>query len=186
MPLKGRLVIGLAAGPDQTLSFASQVVGLPSGGSVSVNTTTPSGPLRIALAGGPFATGPFVITDVRTTVISVNGETGVGLTLQPSPGAAIRTLSTGGGFVSTNGGETSVTSVVTISGTNNLVSASQSGTVTLVAPLRIDTSGSGVTGKIPGMVRTKFVFIPEPGLNLLVATAIGVLALIGRSRLKRR
>ena len=88
-----------------------------------------------------------------------------------------------GGFVQTAGGIPAENKTVTITGTQNLLSASQPGTVTLIAPLRIDTGS--IVGRLPGSVIAKFTFVPEPGtLLLLIAGAIG-LVVIGRRRMRK-
>jgi len=87
-------------------------------------------------------------------------------------------------FISTAGGIPTTTMTVTTSGTNALASGSSSGMVTLVAPIRINSNAVG-QGVIPGLVKKKFTFVPEPGtMLLLVAGAAGLVAM-GRRRLQR-
>ncbi len=73
---------------------------------------------------------------------------------------------------------------VTISGTNSLASgaSTQSGTVTVIVPLRIDPGA--IAGRIPGAATIYMEFVPERGtVLLLVAGAVG-LAVIGRRRMR--
>ena len=91
--------------------------------------------------------------------------------------------STGGGFVSTNGGLPLEAHTVTISGSNNLASASQSGMVTLVAPLRVDT-GPAVSGGIPLTGKMTLSFVPEPGTMLLLVSGAVGLVLLGHRRMR--
>jgi hypothetical protein len=177
-PLTGMLVLwaggvpaavidmGLLGGPPGIASYPT-LLGLP-----------------MTVTGGPWVTGPVTITSITTNVISVNGVTGVGMSLQPLSTATLRTLSTGGGFVSTNGGRPLEQHTVTISGSNDLVSTSVAGTVTLVAPMRINTT-TYISGRIPAAAWMHIVFTPEPGTMLLLVTGAIGLAVMGRRRIRR-
>ena len=99
-------------------------------------------------------------------------------------GVPRHTLSTGGGYVSITGGLPLEYHTVTVSGTNNLQSASQDGQVTIVAPMRVDST-SAISGRYPSVVWTTYRFVPEPGaLLLLVSGAIGLLV-AGHRRLRK-
>ncbi len=65
-------------------------------------------------------------------------------------------------------------------GTNNLASgaSTQGGTVTVIAPLRIDTAA--IAGRIRGSATTHMEFVPEPGTVLLLVSGAVGLAVIGR------
>jgi len=139
----------------------------------------------IRVTGAPFNTAPAVISDITTNVISIPGRPAVGaaFTLQPTPSETVFTLTTGGGFVSTATGPPMELHTVTVVGTDSLISASKSGQVTLVSPIRINTNA--LAGKIPGVMRKQFVFVPEPAsLALLLAGAAG-LVLLGREQLRK-
>ena len=92
---------------------------------------------------------------------------------------------TGGNFRTSNPtGALLTVGTATIEGTNNLASASSAGQVTLVSPLRIDTGPLNVNN-IPGSVSKTFVFAPEPGTLLLLASGAAGLVLMGRSRARK-
>jgi hypothetical protein len=177
VPLNGQLVVWAIGVP--AVGFDLSVLGGSPGG------TTYQTLLGLVLGGtgGPWATGALTITNITSNVISVNGVTGIGVTVQPPMGVPQKTLSTGGGFVSTNGGLPLEAHTVTISGSNNLASASQSGMVTLVAPLRVDT-GPAVSGGIPLTGKMTLSFVPEPGTMLLLVSGAVGLVLLGRRRMR--
>jgi len=139
----------------------------------------------VTATAAPFNTAWVTITDITTNVISIPGRGGVtgnAFTLMPTPGEDTNTLSTGGGVVETGGGAPVEAMSVTIHGTNNLLSGSKAGQVTLISPVRVNTNA--IAGKIPAQVIKKFVFVPEPGaLVLLVAGAAGLVA-IGRKKMR--
>lgn len=141
--------------------------------------------VTIVATNGPFVTESLAITGVTSNLISLpfEGKTGVGFTIEPAEGAFIRTFNTTGGFQSLSGGLAAENHTVTISGTNNLASGSKAGTVTVVAPLRIDVGL--VAGVIPGFVRAKMTFVPEPGTMLLLVSGAVGLAVIGRRRMRK-
>lgn len=141
---------------------------------------------NITVTNGPFVNAPIVITAVTSNIITIPARAnaqGVGFTLQPTPAETVMTLSTNGGYVSINGGLAFENHTVTISGTQNLLSASKAGTVTTIAPMRIDTSG--IAGRIPGSVTMHFEFVPEPGTMLLLVSGAVGLAVIGRRRMRK-
>jgi len=143
----------------------------------------------IAVTGGPWVTGKVRITGVTTNVISMPNRspavTGIGITLEPTSMEQVKTFTTAGGFITSNPtGQLKTRATVTISGTNNLASASAAGQVTLISPLRIDTGPAGL-GNIPGKVKTTWVFAPEPGTLLLLASGAAGLVLIGRRRVRK-
>jgi hypothetical protein len=143
---------------------------------------------NIIATNGPFVTTSLVITRVTSNLISVPGrstgqKTGVGFTLQPATNEFVRTFNTTGGFQSLVGGSAAENHTVTISGTNNLASGSLAGTVTVVAPLRIDVDT--IAGVIPGVVSIGMSFVPEPGSMLLLLSGAVGLAVIGRRRMRK-
>lgn len=141
---------------------------------------------NITVTNGPWITAPIVITGVSENVITIpnrGNAQGVGFTLQPTPNETVMTISTNGGYVSLSAGLAVENQTVTITGTNNLLSASKAGTVTTIAPLRIDTSG--IAGRIPGKLEAHFEFVPEPGTMLLLVSGAVGLAVIGRRRMRK-
>ena len=88
-----------------------------------------------------------------------------------------------GGFVQTMGGIPAENHTVTITGTQNLLSASLPGTVTVIAPLRIDTGA--IAGRLPGATVAVFTFVPEPGTMLLLVSGAVGLVVIGRRRMRK-
>ena len=141
---------------------------------------------NITVTNGPFITAPVVITAVTSNFITIPARgnvQGVGFTLQPTPAETVMTPSTNGGYVSQNGGQAIENHTVTVSGTQNLLSGSKAGSVTVVSPMRIDTAA--IAGRIPGSVTAHFEFVPEPGTVLLLVSGAVGLAVIGRRRLKK-
>jgi len=165
------------------LPFDNSIIGIGGTGTIMV------GPATIAATGGPFVTGKIRITNITSNVVQLPNRspvlTGLAFTLAPTSMEEVKTFTTGGGFVTTNPtGQLETVATVTISGTNQLLSASQAGQVTLVSPLRIDTGPLGV-GNIPGQYSQTFVFAPEPGTLLLLASGAAGLVLIGRRRINK-
>jgi hypothetical protein len=146
---------------------------------------------NITVTNGPFITGALRFTSVTSNIITLPGRSnvqGVGFTLNPTTMETAMTPSTNGGYYSTTGmgaGLPFENHTLTITGTNNLASglASQAGSVTVIAPLRVDTGA--IAGRIPGSADMRLEFVPEPGtVLLLVSGAIG-LAVIGRRRMRK-
>jgi hypothetical protein len=179
--LSGKTVVWILGNPAITYPLSN--MGGPAGGTSS---QTLGGVATIRATYGPWVTAGVPITRVTTNVISYNGVTGAAAALRLPNEVNPATLSTGGGFVSTNGGLPVELYTVTISGTNNLMSAtaSQSGQVTLVAPQRINT-GVAISGVIPGLMWMTLVFVPEPGTLLLLVTGAVGLLVIGRRQIRK-
>jgi hypothetical protein len=141
---------------------------------------------NITVTNGPFITAPVVITAVTSNFITIPARgnvQGVAFTLQPTPNETVMTPSTNGGFVSVNGGNAVENHTVTVSGTQNLLSGSKAGSVTVVSPMRIDTAA--IAGRIPGSATIHFEFVPEPGTVLLLVSGAVGLAVIGRRRMRK-
>jgi len=158
------------------------VVGGPLGGTTMV--TVASSPLTVH--GAPFVTGWAQITGITTNVVTVpslGNQQGVPFTLGLAPSATVMTLTTGGGYASTATGPIAEQNFVDIHGTNGLLSASKPGMVTLISPMRIDTGN--LVGNIPGVVKKKFTFVPEPGTLALLIAGAGGLAAMGRRRMRK-
>jgi len=141
----------------------------------------------IRATNGPFITQQVAITQVTSNLISVPAragqKTGVGFTLEPNTTEFVRTFNTTGGFQSLSGGQAAENHTVSLSGTNALASGSKAGSVTVVAPLRIDVDT--IAGVIPGYVKIKMEFVPEPGTMLLLVSGAVGLAVIGRRRMRK-
>lgn len=128
----GNTVVMVSGAP---FPFPNTVIG------VGGTQTLMIGPAIIAATGGPWVTGKVRITGVTSNVISLPNRspavTGVGITLEPTSMEEVKTFTTMGGFkTSFPAGQTLEQATVTIAGTNNLASASGTGQVTLVSPLR--------------------------------------------------
>jgi hypothetical protein len=181
--MDGQFIVKIIGNP---LPFPLIAVGV--GGVASL----PIGQNAIVATGGPFITGKAKLTAITTNVISMPnrgaGVTGIGVTLNPNGTEVIKTFTTGLGFrfdPPCNGvcKNLETRSMVTLSGTTSLASASAGGMVTLISPLRIQTGPLGA-GNIPGFVTKKFVFVPEPGTVLLLVSGAAGLIFIGRKRMK--
>jgi hypothetical protein len=116
-------------------------------------------PLSVAGAGGQTQQAAFAL------VLSVTGHpwtTGVaqvtGVTRQTASGAFVNT--------------------VTLSGYDNRA-ANHAGALQLVTPIRIL---SNVLGSVPAFATQTLTFVPEPGMLLLLGSAIGALVALGRGR----
>ena len=163
--------------------FSNDIIGVGGTDTIMIGTAT------IAVTGGPFVTGKVKITNITSNIVQLPNrspvETGAAFLLGATSMEVVKTFTTMGGFITSNpGGQLETVASVTISGTNNLASASAAGTVTLVSPLRIDT-GPLQVGNIPGSVTKTFVFVPEPGTLLLLASGAAGLVLIGRRRSRK-
>jgi hypothetical protein len=134
----------------------------------------------VLVTGAPFAAdGPQVITGITTNIVysPAKMDTGVAFTLN------LTTVQLISAYELTALGVIEETSVVTVTGTNTLQSASKGGMVTLVSPFRVDTGN--LAGSIPGAIYKKFVFVPEPGTMLLLVSGAVGLAVIGRKRMRK-
>lgn len=178
--LNGSMVLWILNNP--ALAFDLYHVGGPGGGT----SRQTLGGIPFTVTAGPWFTGPVPLTGITTNILSFNGVTGAGISLRLTPNQHGKVLSTGGGFVSINGGLPLEAHTVTLQGDNQLLSAapSVSGAVTLVSPMRVNTSPS-ISGRVAGAIWMDLSFVPEPGTVLLLATgALGLVA-VGRWRLRK-
>ena len=132
----------------------------------------------------PWFTDPVAVTGITTNIVSWEGETGAGIEMRLTPAQHGKVFSVEGGWVSTNGGLPVEKHTVTLSGPNNLLSASTAGSLTIVSPIRINT-GPSVAGRVPGAAWLDFVFVPEPGTMLLLVAGAAGLIVIGRRRARK-
>jgi hypothetical protein len=179
--LKGNTVVWVFGVP--ALNYPLTPMGGPAGGTASQTVIG----LTIKATYGPWITTALPLTGVTTNVISYDGVTGNAVTMRLTPQQVPRkVVSTGGGFVTTDGGLPVEAHTLTIRGDNDLLSAasSLSGSVTLVAPQRVDT-GAAISGTIPATVYMDLSFVPEPGTMLLLVTGAVGLLVVGRSRLRK-
>jgi hypothetical protein len=191
--VNGQVILDILNGLNQgvPLDAVGQVLG-------SAITTT-VGPLAIFASGHPWISSSVQISQVTSNIISVprtvappgslttlgSRVQGVAFTLNVdvAGGETEMTQSTGGGFVSISGGNPLENHTVTITGSNQLISGSQAGKVTVVAPLWINAGAS--LGNLPGALTMGFEFVPEPGTLLLLASGAIGLAVIGRRRMRK-
>jgi len=160
-------------------TFYLSHIGGPAGG-----TTVRTYCIILSVTFGPWVTGAVPVTGITSNVISANGQAGAGITMRLPAGQEIHTLSTGGGYVSVTGGLPLEYHTVTLMGENRLLSTSQDGVVTLVSPMRIDTSPA-LWGRLPGAAWLDLTFVPEPGTMLLLVTGVIALAVVGHRRMRR-
>jgi hypothetical protein len=210
----GALADGFTTGPNPMSNGAKGAIGPTFGGHIRlsgqtvINALGVKVPVAVNKVGGNFGetttatifalftiiatNGPFVTTDLKITGVTSNlisvparagQKTGVGFTLEPNTTEFVRTFNTTGGFQSLSGGFAAENHTVSVSGTNTLASGSKAGSVTVVAPLRIDVDT--ISGIIPGYVKIKMQFVPEPGTMLLLVSGAVGLAVIGRRRMRK-
>jgi hypothetical protein len=184
--LNGFIIVGLAGGGIPVALNQLPVAAFGVGGKMNINI----GAGIIALTNGPFLTGKAVITGLTTNLIQLPGradgpQQGVGVTLRPNATEEVRTFTTGLGFITSNpDGILEVLATVVVSGSNTVSSASQSGMVTLVSPMRVDTGA--LVGIIPAVIIKKFTFIPEPATALLLVSGAAGLVFIGHRRRSKK
>jgi len=178
----GSVVINIAGG--NLIPFNLQSFGIGGISSVSL------GGAPLSVQAGPWITGKARLTNINTNVVTVpsqGGKVGVLVTLDLTPvkAADVVGLTQSGGRTTTTSNATPVRlteNTVTFSGGNSLT-ASGAGTVTLISPIVVSAPTLGL-GNLPGVFRTSFKFVPEPGTVLLLVSGAAGLALIGRNRMK--
>jgi hypothetical protein len=137
---------------------------------------------NITLTAMSFVTGTVQITGISTNLVTIpnrGGASGAIFTLNLTPiehGTAVNV---------TVAGVIQELQTVTVNGTNSLLSAdsTENTMVTLISPLRVNTGG--LVGRIPALVKKKFVFVPEPGTMLLLVSGAVGLAVVGRKRMRK-
>lgn len=178
-PLSGQMLLSILKGVVMVTFDLTPVGGAPGG----VQSPTALG-VAIRVTNSPWVTGPVPVTGITTNIVSLDGVTGAGITLRLTSQQHPPVLSTGGGYVSTGGGLPMELHTVTLSGPNDLLSESRDGTVTLVSPMRVDTT-SAISGRVPGAFWMDLAFVPEPGTMLLLVTGAIGLAVMGHRRLRK-
>jgi hypothetical protein len=195
--LTGQIVIKLA--------LAAGGGGIPTnlvhlGGEFGETTMVTLGAFDIIATGGPWMTQAVAISQVTSNIITIPARAdcwpgcvtpatgtrvqGVAFTLNPdvAGGESVMTLSTIDWLSQPPGSIPLENHTVTIAGTNNLLSGSQAGKVTVITPFYVDTSG--LAGTLPGKITMTFEFVPEPGTVLLLVAGAAGLAVIGRRRMR--
>ena len=131
--------------------------GVGIGGTATVNTFSVGPGLKVSLVYNPWTLGVKQIVDVSTT----------------------------------NGTPTVTNATVTIQGfkhgpaSNTSSTAAGSGVIQWVSPGRVITTVDTPSTKLAVYGVLKLHFIPEPGMLLLLASGVGGLVLLGRSRMRR-
>ena len=191
--VNGQIILEILGGLEQGVPIP--MVGQQLGSAI----VTTVGPFAFFASGHPWVSSAVQISQVTSNIISVprtvappgslttmgSRVQGVAFTLNVdvAGGETSMTQSTGGGFVSISGGDPLENHTVTIEGTNQLISGSQAGKVTIVSPIWIDAGAA--LGNLPGAFTMSFEFVPEPGTLLLLASGAIGLAVIGRRRMRK-
>ena len=137
--------------------------GLGIGGTATVNTFSKGPGLKISLAFNPWTLGAVQMVDVSTTYVSVPS------TFEP---------------------HNVTNATVTVQGfkhgpaSNTSSTAANSGVIQWVSPSRVLTSVDPPSSKLAVYGVLKLHFVPEPGMLLLLASGVGGLVLLGRSRMR--
>ena len=130
--------------------------GLGIGGTATVNTFSVGPGLKVSLVYNPWTLGVKQMTDVSTTT-NTPTVTNATVTIQ--------------GFKHGPASNTSST-------------AANSGVIQWVSPARVITSVDPPSQKLAVYGVLKLHFVPEPGMLLLLASGVGGLVLLGRSRMR--
>jgi hypothetical protein len=133
----------------------------------------------IVVEAEPYGTAPVQMTGLSSNILYVPslGVTGVAFTLN------LTTVQVVSAIEQTTAGQVDENYTVTVNGYNNLMSASQAGTVKMVSPFRMGTGN--LAGNVAGASWLTLVFVPEPGTVLLLVSGAVGLALIGRKRMNK-
>ena len=182
--IDGQTIVGIGAPPGFNPVIPFDVVGV---GGVQIAEISPN--LDFVITGAPFVTGKIRITGITSNVVQLPGrpvgeQTGPAIILGATSMEQVRTFTTQGGFLTSATGTPmlEVVNTVTLSGANSLTGGGE-GQVTLITPLRVNTGV--VAGTIPGYIAETFVFVPEPGTLLLLASGAAGLVMIGRRRSRK-
>ncbi|MDH3211551.1 MAG: hypothetical protein OEM05_03605 [Myxococcales bacterium] len=133
------------------------------GGTATVNTFSKGIGVKISLEFNPWTIGLASMKDVST-----NRTPNGGLTLIPNTNATVTVQ----GFVHGPASGTSST-------------AAESGVIQWVIPNRVVTTEDPPSAKLAVPVILRLHFVPEPGMLLLLASGVGGLVMLGRSRMRR-
>jgi len=200
LPIAGsaKIAITAAGSPAGKIAAPLSILGLGGTHNLDLGSTVNGAPLAITITGGPWVTGKIIMTGITTNIVSLPGPnyggapgagtiTGAPFTLDPTNNTTIRTMTTLGEFITSHpNGILKVQHQVTLVGDNGLTSitpTTQTGTMTLVAPMRVLTTNLGF-GNVPGRAAFRYVFTPEPSTLVLLAAGAGGLLLVGRKRMK--
>jgi hypothetical protein len=152
------LVAGCSVYIPIPLVTANSQVGMGVGGSLTVNTFSKGGALRMSLEYAPWTIGVASIRNITTE----------------TPNGAITTYTkTLQGFV--HGPASGTSSTATISGV-----------IQIVTPVFIETNLEAPDTYQALWAEVKLHFVPEPGMALLLGCGIAGLLLLGRSGLRKR
>jgi hypothetical protein len=135
---------------------------------------------NITITAMSFVTGSVRITGISTNLVT-HPTKGQGAVFTMNLNATNHALAVN----ITAAGITQELQTVTVNGTNSLLSAAstQGGMITLISPIRVNTGN--LVGRIPALVKKKFVFVPEPGTMLLLVSGAVGLAVVGRKRMRK-